>query len=133
MEGLQERIRHGKLHLQLREFLALMLKNYTGIQVTRLDVFTQAGQITSAQSVFDPRLNFNFSAVRSISPLSYSISGSPNGGQSAASAAHATADHFQAKRGDDFGHDSADSIAVLAGGSGARDDSSKPAGRGAGA
>lgn len=81
VEGLDARIHDGKLHLQVREFLALVLKNYTGVQVTRLDVFTQADQITSAKSVFDPTLSLSFNAVRSVSPLGSAILGSPSGGQ----------------------------------------------------
>lgn len=81
VEGLQRRITDGKIHLRLPEFLTLVLKNYTGIQVTRLDVYTQADQILSAKAPFDPTLNLNFNAVRSVSPLSYAISGSPSGGQ----------------------------------------------------
>jgi outer membrane protein len=81
VEGLKQHITDGKLHLQLRDFLALVLKNYTDIQVTRLDVFTQANQVLSAKAPFDPTLNLNFNTVRSVSPLSYAISGSPSGGQ----------------------------------------------------
>ena len=81
VEGLKQRITDGRLHLQLKEFLALVLKNYTGVQVTRLDVFTQADQIISAKTPFDPSLSLSFNAVRSVSPLSYAISGSPSGGQ----------------------------------------------------
>ncbi|MCU1291988.1 MAG: outer rane efflux protein, partial [Bryobacterales bacterium] len=71
VEGLKQHITDGKLHLQLRDFLALVLKNYTDIQVTRLDVFTQANQVLSAKAPFDPTLNLNFNTVRSVSPLSY--------------------------------------------------------------
>jgi outer membrane protein TolC len=81
VEGVQQHISDGKLHLQLRDFLALVLKNYTDIQVTRLDVFTQANQVISAKAPFDPTLNLSFNTLRSVSPLSYAISGSPSGGQ----------------------------------------------------
>lgn len=80
VDGLQQRIHDGKLHLQLRDFLALVLKNYSGVQVTRLDVFTQADQIVSAKAVFDPTLNLSFLALRSISPAGYNILGSSGGG-----------------------------------------------------
>ncbi len=81
IEGLQERIVDGKLHLQLREFLGLVLKNFADVQITRLEVYTAADQIESAKNPFDPSLNLSFNAVRSVSPLSYSIAGSPSGGQ----------------------------------------------------
>jgi outer membrane protein TolC len=81
VEGLQERIVDGKLHLQLREFLGLVLKNFADIQVTRLDVYTAADAIVNAKNPFDPNLNLSFNAVRSVSPLSYSLAGSPSGGQ----------------------------------------------------
>ncbi len=80
VEGLQERIADGKLHLQLREFLSLVLKNFADIQITRLDVYTAADQIVGAKNPFDPDLNLSFNAVRSVSPLSYSLAGSPSGG-----------------------------------------------------
>ncbi len=81
VEGLSERISEGELHLKVCEFLALVLKNLADVQVTRLDVYTAADQIVSAKNPFDPTLNFGFSAIRSVSPLSYAISGSPSGGQ----------------------------------------------------
>ncbi len=81
VEGLQQRIVYGKLHLQLREFLGLVLKNSADIQITRLDVYTAADQILSAKNPFDPNLNLSFNAVRSVSPLSYSLAGSPSGGE----------------------------------------------------
>ncbi len=79
--GLTERVSDGKLHLQIRDFLALVLKNLTDIQVIRLDVYTAADQIVGAKNPFDPTLDFGFNAIRSVSPLSYAISGSPSGGQ----------------------------------------------------
>ncbi|MBV8897370.1 MAG: TolC family protein [Acidobacteriaceae bacterium] len=80
VEGLDQRIAAGKLHLQLREFLGLVLKNFTDIQITRLDVYTAADQIVSAKNPFDPSLNLSFNAVRSVSPLINAIAGSPSGG-----------------------------------------------------
>lgn len=81
VEGLQQRIVDGKLHLQVREFLGLVLKNFADIQITRLDVYTAADQIVSAKNPFDPNLNLSFNAVRSVSPESFSIAGSPSGGE----------------------------------------------------
>ena len=69
VQGLSQRIENGKLHLHLRDFLELMLKNSPDIQVTRLDVYTAATQIVSARAPFDPSLQVGFLAQRSISPL----------------------------------------------------------------
>ena len=69
IQGLQQRVRDGKLHLHLHDFLELVLKNATDIQVTRLDVYTAANQITSAKSPFDPTLALQFNTLRSVSPL----------------------------------------------------------------
>lgn len=80
VEGLDQRIVNGKLHLQLREFLGLVLKNFADIQITRLDVYTAADQIVSAKNPFDPNLNLSFNTVRSVSPVINSIAGSPSGG-----------------------------------------------------
>jgi outer membrane protein len=81
VEGLSERIADGKLHLQIREFLALVLKNFADIQITRLDVYTAADAIINAKTPFDPALNLGFNTVRSVFPLSNAISGSTAGGQ----------------------------------------------------
>ena len=80
VEGLTQRIVDGKLHLVLKDFLALVLQNAPDIQLTRLDVYTQADQLISAMAPFNPSLDLSFNAVRSVSPLSYAISGSPSGG-----------------------------------------------------
>jgi outer membrane protein len=81
VEGLAERIADGKLHLQLREFLALVLKNFTDIQITRLDVYTAADAIINAKTPFDPALNLGFNTERSVFPLNNAISGPASGGQ----------------------------------------------------
>jgi outer membrane protein TolC len=81
VEGLAQHIVDGKLHLRVRDFLALVLRNSPDIQLTKLDVYTPADQLTGARAPFDPTLNLSFNTVRSVSPLSYSISGSPSGGQ----------------------------------------------------
>ncbi len=81
VEGLRERIHDGKLHLRLHDFLELALKNSTDIQLTRLDVYTAANDITSAKAPFDPLLTLGFTASRSVSPVSFfSFGGSGNGG-----------------------------------------------------
>lgn len=76
IEGLQERIRDGRLPLHINDFLVLMLKNATDIQVTRLDTFTAADRIISAKSPFDPAFSARFSALRSVSPLIFQSGGS---------------------------------------------------------
>ncbi len=79
VEGLQKRIRDGKLHLRLREFLELALKNSTDIELTRLDVYTAANDITSAKAPFDPLLSLGFTASRSVSPVSFFSFGGGSG------------------------------------------------------
>ncbi len=71
IQGLRERIVDGKLHLRLREFLELVLKNSTDIQLTRLEIFTAANSITANKAVFDPLLALNFNTLRSVSPVSF--------------------------------------------------------------
>lgn len=72
VQGLSQRIVDGKLHLHLREFLELMLKNSPDVQIARLDVYTAASQIISAKSPFDPSIGLEFTAERSISPVLFS-------------------------------------------------------------
>ncbi|HEX4773269.1 MAG TPA: TolC family protein [Bryobacteraceae bacterium] len=75
LESLQQRISDGKLHLQIREFIELMLKNSATIQLTRLDVYTAADQIVSAKSPFDPTLGLSFTTLRSTTPLFFGGNG----------------------------------------------------------
>jgi outer membrane protein len=80
IEGLRDHIVDGKLHLRLHDFLELVLKNSTDIQLTRLDVFTSANEITANKAPFDPNLLLNFSTLRSVSPLTFfSFGGSGSG------------------------------------------------------
>jgi len=69
LESLQQRISNGKLHLRVRDFIELMLKNSTAVQLTRLDVYTAADQIVSARAPFDPTLSASFNALRSVTPF----------------------------------------------------------------
>lgn len=69
IQGLSEHIRGGQLHLRLKEFLELVLKNSTDVQLTRLDVYTAAHQITAAKAPFDPTLGLQFNTLRSVTPL----------------------------------------------------------------
>ena len=65
VQGIAERIVDGKLHLTLKDFLELVLRNSTEVNLTRLDVYTAADQIRAAQAVFDPFLSLGFNALRS--------------------------------------------------------------------
>ena len=71
VQSLKDRITDGKLHLRIRDFIELMLKNSADVQLTRLDVYTAANNILSSNSPFDPFIGANFSAQRSVTPLSF--------------------------------------------------------------
>ncbi len=75
VQGIKERIRDGKLNLTLRDFLELVLRNSTDINLTRVDVYSSANQILAARAVFDPFVSLGFSALRSISPQQSQIGG----------------------------------------------------------
>ncbi|MGA8030637.1 MAG: hypothetical protein WB992_26130, partial [Bryobacteraceae bacterium] len=75
IQGLSERVKDGKLHLRLKDFLELALKNSTDIQLTRLDVYTAADQITSAKAPFDPTLGLGYNTLRSVTPLFFQTGG----------------------------------------------------------
>ncbi len=79
IEGLQERIVDGKLHLRLKDFLILVLKNSTDIQLSRLDVYTAADQIISAKAPFDPTLALGYNTLRTVTPLFFEVGGLGNG------------------------------------------------------
>jgi outer membrane protein TolC len=75
VEGISERIVDGKLHLHLKDFLDLVLRNSTEVQLTRLDVYTSADQIIASKSLLDPDLSLGFNTLRSISPQFSQIGG----------------------------------------------------------
>ncbi|MGA2154218.1 MAG: TolC family protein [Bryobacteraceae bacterium] len=75
VEGLEQRIQGGKLVLNLKAFLALALKNSTGIRLTELDVYTAADAVTSAKAPFDPQVLFQFDAQRSVQQEASQTSG----------------------------------------------------------
>jgi outer membrane protein len=75
VQGLADHVADGKLHLRLKEFLELVLKNSTDVNLTRVDVFTAADQIQAAKAVYDPTLSLGFNTLRSIAPQSSQISG----------------------------------------------------------
>ena len=64
----------------MKDFLALVLKNSADIQITRLDVYTAADQITGAKAPFDPSIQLGFDALRSVYPLGYAVGGPFNSG-----------------------------------------------------
>ena len=75
MQGLADRIVDGKLHLTVKDFLELVLKNSTEINLTRLDVYTAADQITAAKA---PSIRLSRSGSMpcvSVSPQSTQIGG----------------------------------------------------------
>ncbi len=67
VQGITERVVDGKLHLRLRDFLELVLRNSTEINLARLDVYTTANSIIAAHNATDPLLSLGFTALRSIS------------------------------------------------------------------
>jgi outer membrane protein TolC len=81
IQGLSQRISDGKLHLRLKDFLELVLKNSTDVQLTRLDVYTAAYQIMAAKAPFDPTLGLQFNTLRSVTPLFFSTGGGNFSGQ----------------------------------------------------
>jgi outer membrane protein TolC len=75
VEDLEQRIQNGKLVLNLKAFLALVLKNSTGIRLTALDVYSAADAVTSAKAPFDPQLLLQFNAQRSVQEEAAQTSG----------------------------------------------------------
>ena len=68
VEGLEQHVFDGKLHLRLKDFVELVLLNSTDIHLDRLDELTAADAITTAKGPFDPQLQLGWNAYRSISP-----------------------------------------------------------------
>jgi outer membrane protein len=75
VQGISERVTDGKLNLTLKDFLELVLRNSTEINITRLDVYNAADAIRGANAVFDPAVALGFNAVRSVSPQFSQIAG----------------------------------------------------------
>jgi len=75
VEGFDRRIQNGKLVLNLKAFLALVLNNSTGIRLTQLDVYTAADAVTGAKAPFDPQLLLQFNAQRTIQQEASQTSG----------------------------------------------------------
>jgi outer membrane protein len=75
VQGLNQRIADGKLHLHLKDFLELVMKNSPDIRISRLDVYTASDLITAAKAPLDPLLTGGFNTQRIISPQYTEISG----------------------------------------------------------
>ncbi len=75
VEGVQDRVQAGKLYLTVKDFIALVLKNNTEINLTRLDVLTAADAILAAKAPFDPNLVAGFNSIRAETPQFSQIGG----------------------------------------------------------
>jgi|SRR5579859_558889 len=75
VEGVQERVQDNKLYLHVKDFIALVLKNNTEINLARLDVLTAADAILSAKAPFDPNVTAGFSSTRQEQPQFSQIGG----------------------------------------------------------
>jgi outer membrane protein TolC len=75
VQGITERVVDGKLHLRMKDFLELVLKNNTSIALTRLDVYNAVDAITAAKAPYDPQFLASFQSQRSVSPQFTQISG----------------------------------------------------------
>lgn len=75
VQGIAERTVNGKLTLNIRSFLELVLKNSTEVNIARMDVYTSADQIKAAHAVFDPFVGLGFSTLRAVSPQYTQIGG----------------------------------------------------------
>jgi len=78
VQGVQERVQAGKLYLRVKDFIALVLKNNTEINLARLDVWTAADAILSAKAPFDPNLSLGFNSTRTVQPQFNQIGGASN-------------------------------------------------------
>jgi outer membrane protein TolC len=77
VEGVQDRVQAGKLYLTVKDFIALLLKNNTEINLTRLDVLTAADAILAAKAPFDPNIIGSFNNTRAETPQYSQIGGAP--------------------------------------------------------
>lgn len=75
VQGLAERTVNGKLTLNIRSFLELVLKNSTDINLSRMDVYTAADQVKAAHAIFDPFVSLGFNTLRSTAPQTSQIGG----------------------------------------------------------
>jgi outer membrane protein len=77
VEGVEQHVQGGKLYLNVKDFLALLLKNNTEINIARLDVLSAADAIVGAKAPFDPVVTAGFNSTRSITPQFTQIGGAP--------------------------------------------------------
>ena len=75
VQGVQERVQDNKLYLRVKDFIALVLKNNTEINLTRLDVLTAADAILGAKAPFDPNVTASFNSNRQEQPQFSQIGG----------------------------------------------------------
>ncbi|HWG37838.1 MAG TPA: TolC family protein [Terriglobales bacterium] len=75
VQGLDQRIHAGELHLTLKEFLGLVLANDTQVQLLRLSMDSAQAAVLGARSPFDPNFTASFSSTRSVAPQTSQTSG----------------------------------------------------------
>jgi len=75
---IQEHVFDGKLHLNVKDFIELLLKNNTEINLVRLDVLNAADAVLSAKTPFDPFIQGIFNSTRSVTPQFSQIGGAAN-------------------------------------------------------
>ena len=68
VQGIAERTVNGKLTLNVKSFLELVLRNSTEVNIARMDVYTSADQVKAAHAVFDPFVSLGFNTQRAVSP-----------------------------------------------------------------
>jgi outer membrane protein len=72
---IQEHVFDGKLHLNVKDFIELLLKNNTEINLVRLDVLNAADAVLSAKTPFDPNIQAIFNSTRTATPAFSQIQG----------------------------------------------------------
>lgn len=77
VQGIQELVHEGKLTLNVKDFLTLLLKNNTEINIARLDVLNAADAILGAKAPFDPSVSAYFNSTRALTAQSSQIGGAP--------------------------------------------------------
>jgi len=75
IQGVAERVHDGKLYLNFKDFLELVLRNNTEINIVRLDVLNAADAVVAAKTPFDPILTASFNYNRTLSPQVSEIGG----------------------------------------------------------
>jgi outer membrane protein len=75
---IQEHVFEAKLHLNLKDFIELLLKNNTEINLVRLDVLNAADAVLGAKMPFDPNIQASFNSTRTVMPQFSQIGGAQN-------------------------------------------------------